>query len=355
MARDRAGSELAGRPDPDAGRHDRGRPRAARLHRQRDGGAARRRASRCIDPHGGRERPRQPADPRRRRQRISATIRCGRCGWRASPASSTSRSTPGRGARRRQARGDHARRARAGLLRVAAAARLRRRDARDRADGRGRSRRGAAARARGAEGRRAEPVPPPRRLGSHARRARIAARVRARPDRRVRRLAPSADGASWPGRWPTTSRAVRRCGSPRCCTTSASRRRGAVTDEGRVLFIGHDQLGARDEPRRSAGAFARAPRCRTSSRRSRAITCASASSCTSGRSRAAHVYRYLRACEPVELEVTVLTVADRLATRGERTRQEAVEAHLELARELAGEALAWRGRAAASRRCAATS
>ena len=55
-----------------------------------------------------------------------------------------------------------------------------------------------------------------------------------------------------------------------------------------------------------------------------------------------HVYRYLTACEPVELEVTVLSVADRLATRGERTRQDAVDAHVELARDLAREALAWR-------------
>ena len=54
------------------------------------------------------------------------------------------------------------------------------------------------------------------------------------------------------------------------------------------------------------------------------------------------VYAYMRACEPVELEVTVLTVADRLATRGERTRQEAVDAHLELARDLVGEGLEWR-------------
>src|SRR5205085_497808 len=53
-------------------------------------------------------------------------------------------------------------------------------------------------------------------------------------------------------------------------------------------------------------------------------------------------YRYLRACEPVELEVTVLTAADRLATRGERTRREAIEDHLELARELAAAALSWR-------------
>jgi poly(A) polymerase len=38
----------------------------------------------------------------------------------------------------------------------------------------------------------------------------------------------------------------------------------------------------------------------------------------------------------------LLTVADRLATRGARTRDEAVQAHLDLAREMAGEALAWR-------------
>jgi hypothetical protein len=55
-----------------------------------------------------------------------------------------------------------------------------------------------------------------------------------------------------------------------------------------------------------------------------------------------HVYRYLRACEPVELEVTVLSAADRLATRGERTREEAIQSHLDVARELAAEAIAWR-------------
>jgi hypothetical protein len=40
--------------------------------------------------------------------------------------------------------------------------------------------------------------------------------------------------------------------------------------------------------------------------------------------------------------VTVLTAADRLATRGGRTRREAIEDHMELVRELAAEALAWR-------------
>ena len=53
------------------------------------------------------------------------------------------------------------------------------------------------------------------------------------------------------------------------------------------------------------------------------------------------VYRYLRACEPVAADVTVLSVADRLATRG-RGAERAIPAHLELARELLGEALRWR-------------
>ena len=53
------------------------------------------------------------------------------------------------------------------------------------------------------------------------------------------------------------------------------------------------------------------------------------------------VYRYLRACEPVEIEVTLLTCADRRATRG-RNADAAIAAHLELAREIMGEALEWR-------------
>ena len=53
------------------------------------------------------------------------------------------------------------------------------------------------------------------------------------------------------------------------------------------------------------------------------------------------IYRYLRACEPVQVDVTLLSVADRLATRG-RGSEEAIARHLELARELLGEALAWR-------------
>jgi poly(A) polymerase len=53
------------------------------------------------------------------------------------------------------------------------------------------------------------------------------------------------------------------------------------------------------------------------------------------------LYRYLKACEPVEVDVTLLSVADRLATRGRRS-EEAVAKHLTLARELIGPALVWR-------------
>lgn len=53
------------------------------------------------------------------------------------------------------------------------------------------------------------------------------------------------------------------------------------------------------------------------------------------------VFRYLRATEPHSADVTVFTVADRLATRG-RNAEGAIDAHLELARELLGPALARR-------------
>ena len=53
------------------------------------------------------------------------------------------------------------------------------------------------------------------------------------------------------------------------------------------------------------------------------------------------VYRYLRTCEPVEIEVTVLSCADRRATRG-RNAEAAIAVHLDLAREIMESALAWR-------------
>lgn len=55
------------------------------------------------------------------------------------------------------------------------------------------------------------------------------------------------------------------------------------------------------------------------------------------------VYDYLVATEPVGADVTLLTVADRLAARGEGplASPEMVEAHLDLARQMLREALAW--------------
>jgi putative nucleotidyltransferase with HDIG domain len=56
----------------------------------------------------------------------------------------------------------------------------------------------------------------------------------------------------------------------------------------------------------------------------------------------ASVYAYMRACEPVEVDVTLLSVADRLATRGDRAR-ESIDAHMVLAREVLPQALRWSG------------
>jgi poly(A) polymerase len=55
----------------------------------------------------------------------------------------------------------------------------------------------------------------------------------------------------------------------------------------------------------------------------------------------ASVYDYLRACSPVEVDVTLLSVADRLATRGHRAR-ESIQAHMALGREMLPQALRWR-------------
>ena len=53
------------------------------------------------------------------------------------------------------------------------------------------------------------------------------------------------------------------------------------------------------------------------------------------------VYRYLSTCAPVEVDVTVLSVADRLATLG-RNSEVAIAKHVELAREMLPAALAFR-------------
>lgn len=56
------------------------------------------------------------------------------------------------------------------------------------------------------------------------------------------------------------------------------------------------------------------------------------------------VHEYLRATEPVGVDVTLLTVADRLSARGSGplASEEAIEAHLNLAREMLAAALDWR-------------
>jgi putative nucleotidyltransferase with HDIG domain len=56
------------------------------------------------------------------------------------------------------------------------------------------------------------------------------------------------------------------------------------------------------------------------------------------------VHEYLRATEPVAADVTLLTVADRLSARGNGplATEEAIEAHLTLARQMLADAFDWR-------------
>jgi putative nucleotidyltransferase with HDIG domain len=114
----------------------------------------------------------------------------------------------------------------------------------------------------------------------------------------------------------------------------------AETPEGRITFMGHDRAGA--EMARTV-----LSRLRTSERLQAHVAALARHHLRLGflvherpLSRR-QVFRYLRACEPVEVDVTVLSVADRLATRGRRA-DDAIPAHLDLARELLGEALRWR-------------
>jgi len=111
---------------------------------------------------------------------------------------------------------------------------------------------------------------------------------------------------------------------------------------GYVTFIGHDEVGAR-----ITGAICR--RLRTSRKLSVELEGLALHHLRLGflihqrpLSRRA-VYDYLVATEPVSVDVTLLSVADRLAARGEGpiASPEMVEAHLELAREMLRDALAW--------------
>jgi putative nucleotidyltransferase with HDIG domain len=113
-----------------------------------------------------------------------------------------------------------------------------------------------------------------------------------------------------------------------------------VTSHGRITFLGHDAVG-------SETAAAILTRLRASERLATHVAALTRNHLRLGflvhevpLSRRG-VYRYLRACDPVQVDVTVLSVADRLATRGTGS-EEAIRRHLELAGPLLGEALAWR-------------
>ena len=114
----------------------------------------------------------------------------------------------------------------------------------------------------------------------------------------------------------------------------------AFTADGRVTFIGHDRVGAQV----SRDVLTRLH----TSERLKAHVAALATHHLRLGFLVHHrpldrrtIYDYLVTCEPVEVDVTLLSVADRLATRG-RNADEAIAKHLDLARELLGEALKWR-------------
>jgi putative nucleotidyltransferase with HDIG domain len=113
-----------------------------------------------------------------------------------------------------------------------------------------------------------------------------------------------------------------------------------VRADGRITFMGHDAAGER-----MVHDLAR--RLRTSERFARFVAGLTRHHLVLGflvHERPldrAQVYRYLRRTAPVEVEVTLLSCADRLATQGRRG-DEATAVHLELARELMGAALDWR-------------
>jgi poly(A) polymerase len=114
-----------------------------------------------------------------------------------------------------------------------------------------------------------------------------------------------------------------------------------VRADGRVTFIGHDVRGAK---------LARAilERMRASERMRAHVAALVSSHLRLGF--LVHepqplarrtLFAYMRACAPVEVDVTLLSVADRLATRGDRA-QEAIDAHLRLAEDVLADALRWR-------------
>ena len=114
----------------------------------------------------------------------------------------------------------------------------------------------------------------------------------------------------------------------------------AIREDGRVTFIGHDRVGEQ----LVSDIFRRL---RTSERLRSFVARLTREHLRLGflvhdRPLAPRgVHDYLRRCQPVEVEVTVLSCADRMATAAPG-QQEWIAAHLELARELMGAAMAWR-------------
>jgi putative nucleotidyltransferase with HDIG domain len=114
----------------------------------------------------------------------------------------------------------------------------------------------------------------------------------------------------------------------------------AVRFGGRVTFMGHDRLGA-EQARGLLG------RLRTSTRLREHVAALVRHHLRLGflvherqPLARASVFDYLHACAPVEVDVTLLSVCDRLATRGAGS-QEAIAKHLELAERMLEDALAW--------------
>ncbi len=112
-----------------------------------------------------------------------------------------------------------------------------------------------------------------------------------------------------------------------------------VTPQGRVTFMGHDARGAE----LSAAILGRL---RASERLREHVAALTRHHLRLGflvhempLSRRT-IYDYLHVTSPVAADVTVLSVADRLATRGDNSER-AIARHLELARQMLAEALAW--------------
>ena len=117
------------------------------------------------------------------------------------------------------------------------------------------------------------------------------------------------------------------------------RTRGARPD-GRVTFVGHDSEGAelaRQALRRLRGSERLAAYVAALTEHHLRLGFLVHERPLSRRS----IWRYLVATAPNAADVTLLTVADRLATRG-RNAEPAIAAHLELAREMLGHAFAQR-------------